>query len=299
MRRSLLFFGIISLIWSCEDVIDVETQPEAPRLVVDAVIRVDTTQQFIEARVTVTESSDFFSENQPTQLDENATIFFGEPDPNSLVVEPLGCASLAETAPGTGIYEIDPDVFPCGRLPMELARPGMVFRLLMRHKGRTYYAITPYVSTVPIDDLQLGDQTLFDEDETEVQVTFTDVENQEDFYVFDFGFGEFLAVEDQFFDGQQFEFSYFYDQTFESGQELEISILGADQPFFNYMDLLVEQTLDDGGVFETPVATVRGNVFDITGLDNVDIFDNVERPNDFALGYFAVVQEYKETIVIE
>ena len=98
---------------------------------------------------------------------------------------------------------------------------------------------------------------------------------------------------------QQFEFSYFYEKDLEVGTEVDISILGADLQFFNYVDLLVEQTQDDGGVFETPAATVRGNVFDVTGIDNNELFDNVERPDNFALGYFAVVQEFKQSIVIE
>ena len=51
--------------------------------------------------------------------------------------------------------------------------------------------------------------------------------------------------------------------------------------------------------FETPVATVRGNIFDVTDLDNIDLFDNVEQPDVFPLGYFAVVQEYKQTITIQ
>ena len=84
-----------------------------------------------------------------------------------------------------------------------------------------------------------------------------------------------------------------------AGETLEVSILGAEQQFFNYIDLLVEQTENDGGVFETPAATVRGNMFDVTGLDNIEIFDNVGRPESFALGYFAFVEEAKASLVIE
>ena len=65
------------------------------------------------------------------------------------------------------------------------------------------------------------------------------------------------------------------------------------------MSQLIEQTEDSQGPFQTPIATVRGNIFDITGLDNIEIFDNVERPNDFPLGYFAIVQEYKQTLIID
>ncbi len=294
-----LFFGVLTLI-SCEDVIDVELQPEPPRLVVNAIFRVDTTEPFIPVRVVVTETSDFFDENQATSLDDNALIFYGIPNPDAPeILEGGGTSSLAEIAPGTGIYEPDPTFDGDQRISTQFARPGMVFQLFMTHRGRTYFASTPYVPTVPIDNLEQGDETLFDEDETEIKVTFTDFQDREDFYVFDFGFGNFLAVDDDFIDGQQFDFSYFYDREFEPGQQLEVSILGADLQFHNYIDLLVEQTEGTGGVFETPAATVRGNVLDGTGIDNDNIFDNTGRPEAFALGYFAVVQEFKRTITIQ
>jgi len=116
--------------------------------------------------------------------------------------------------------------------------------------------------------------------------------------VFDFMNSEFQTVEDEFFQGQQFEFSYFYDDKLEIGQDVTVSILGADEDFYNYMDLVLEQTQNNGGVFQTPVATVRGNVFDVTDLDNITVLDNVESPNDYALGYFAVVQEFSRTLTI-
>jgi hypothetical protein len=147
--------------------------------------------------------------------------------------------------------------------------------------------------------LEQGRSTLFGEEDTEIIVTITDNPDYANFYVFDFGFGNFQTVDDQFFQGQQFGFSYFYDDKLQAGNDINVSILGATEDFYNYMDLLVEQTQNNGGVFETPVATVRGNVFDITGLDNIDIFDNVERPNDYALGYFAVAQEFSSSLTIE
>ncbi len=300
MKQLLTLFIAILLFTACEDVIDVETQPEPPRLVVNGLVRVDTTQQFIDVRIQVTETDDFFNENTVTEL-ERAVILPGMVDPEALSGVTFGRAStLVESEPGSGIYI--PNVVPGSiddRLSTFGLSPESVFLLIIDHKGRRYAAQTQYVPTVPIENLVQGDETLFDEDDTEIQITITDVPDVENYYVFDFGEGDFLALDDQFIDGQEFEFSYFVERDLTPGEELEVTILGADQEFFNYIDLLVEQTENDGGVFETPAATVRGNVFDITGLDNINIFDNVERPNEFALGYFAVVQEFKQTIVIE
>jgi hypothetical protein len=75
--------------------------------------------------------------------------------------------------------------------------------------------------------------------------------------------------------------------------------MGTDQSFYNYMDLLIEQSGAAQGVFQTPVATVRGNVVDVTGLDNEDRFDNADRPEVFPLGYFAVVQEERSSLLIQ
>ncbi|UJH67635.1 DUF4249 family protein [Allomuricauda sp. SCSIO 65647] len=301
MKRILYFLVVLTVIFSCEDVIDVETQPEPPRLVVNGLLRVDITQEFIDVRVQVSETSDFFNENTITQL-ESAVILPGRVNPELNAGVEFGRSRvLVESEPGSGVYI--PSYIPGSDTDDRIRTAGLstetVFLLIIEHKGRRYAAQTPYSLAVPIENMEQGDETLFDEDDTEIKITITDIPDFENYYVFDFGEGEFLALDDQFIDGQEFEFSYFVERDLESGEELEVSILGADQQFFNYIDLLVEQTENDGGVFETPAATVRGNVFDITGLDNIVIFDNVERPNDFALGYFAVVQEFKRSITIE
>lgn len=287
MRRILALLLLAGVITACEDVIEVEVPSEAPRLVIDAIIRVDTSQAFIQPEIRVTQTASFFDAVQPVSnitqmtlaaLNENGT---GQ---EFMVLE--------ETEPGSGIYR-DPEPFPVDTL---LSGPLI---LQIEHEDRLYFARTEFVPSVEINRFEQGDDILFSEDDTEVIVEITDSPEQENFYVFDFGFSEFLTVQDQFFNGQTFEFSYFYEEELDTGQQLEVSILGADQGFFDYMTLLIEQTQNDGGVFETPVATVRGNIFDVTDLDNDQVVDNVSQPDVFPLGYFAVVQEFKATLTLE
>ena len=282
----------------CEEVIEVDTPVDDPRLVVNALMRVDIDEQFIPVVVSLTLTSGFFDEIPITSADDNITIiqeFFDEDG----FLTGTGFSSLSEQPPGSGIYMPDPTFDNDQRIPTTVTQFDVLYTMIIRHQGRRYAAQTRYVPSVPIDNLEIGDNTLFDDDETELIVTFTDDPDRDNYYVFDFGFGEFLATDDQFIQGQQFSFSYFYDQKFEPGTELEVGLLGADLTFFNYIDLLVEQTEGQQGPFQTPVATARGNVFDITGLDNINILDNVERPDEFALGYFAIVQEYKASITVE
>ncbi|MFD2586865.1 DUF4249 family protein [Croceitalea marina] len=299
MKKISYLYLLAFFITSCEDIVDVDLPQTESRLIVNAVFRVDITEEFVPVEVRVSETSSFFEQNEPTEL-SSAIIFYGIPledDPN--LFEEVFSSSLAESQPGSGIYIPDPTFDRDQRIRTTSLEPGMVIQLIMEHNGNRYFARTTYTPTVPIDNLVQGNETLFDEDDKEVLVTFTDTPNEDNYYIFDFDFNEFLALDDQFIDGQEFQFSYFYDKNLEPGDEVEISILGADQQFYNYMDLLLEQTENTGGVFETPAATVRGNVFDITGIDNDSIFDNVERPENFPLGYFAVVQEFKESLVIE
>jgi len=160
-------------------------------------------------------------------------------------------------------------------------------------------ALTRFVPSVPILGLEQGDQTLFSGNETEVRVAFADNGDRDDFYLVDLDFGEFLVTEDEFYNGQSFLFSYFYDDGIEAGQEINISLLGVDEPFFNYMNQLIVQAGGDQGPFQTPAATVRGNIINVTDIDNINSFDNVENSDNFALGYFAVCETFTQSIVIE
>lgn len=292
--RPFFFLLILSgIVLACEDVIEVAVPTTKPRLIVDALMRVDTTQQFFDVAVKVSETTNFFEEIAVTTLEE-ATMIFTTTRKDGLVLG-TGVVPLMEVNPGSGVYVLEPGI----ETATVLGEDDVLFTLILEHKGRKYAAQTRYVPAAAILDVVQGSDTLFDDEETEVVITFKDDSAIDNFYIFDLDFNKFLVSEDAFYNGQEFQFSYFYDKNLNSGQEVTISILGADRTFYNYMDELITQSEQPQGPFQTPVSTVRGNVFDITGLDNINIVDNAERPNDFPLGYFGIVQEFKKTITIQ
>lgn len=293
---SIVFICLILLLAACEDVIEVDVPGDTPRLLVQGLIRVDEGEAFVPVRIGLKETNSFFEELPITQA-ENMIITMKRFDSDGNLIE-VFTSSLAEEAPGTGIYIPDPDATSDQRIPTIFLNEYVEFTLQLRHKGRQYLAQTNYVPVVPIEFLVQGKATLFEGDETEVIVSFSDPPTIRNYYLFDFGPGEFLVTEDTFYQGQFFQFSYFYDDPIEPGTELEISILGVDKTFYNYMDLLIAQSGDEQGIFQTPVATVRGNVVDVTDLDNDDRVDNADRPDVFPLGYFAIVQEDIKTLTI-
>lgn len=275
---------------SCEDVIDVELDNEEPRLIVDALIRVDTTQQFTGSTIRVSTSSSFFDEIQPAVVDEmsiqntNTGAFISyEPVPD----EPGLYRPATSTTPS---LVVDNKIITTALLDTTDS-----YILSIRYEGEPFIARSRFTPTSIIDTVTQGEGGLFNEDDIEVNIQFTDTTGREDFYVFDFDFGEFITSSDEFFQGQQFAFSFFYDSELEAGDLVNISILGADEPFFDYMNSILEQSQQGAnGPFQTPAATIRGNIIMAQDIDN-----NINRPNEFALGYFAISQEFKTSLVIE
>jgi hypothetical protein len=301
MKRFILIISTFLLTISCEDVIDLELPNNDSRLIVNGVIRVDETQEYLPIEILVSESSSFYESNTIASL-ESAVIYYGTPNPDAPeILEGGGISNLAELEPGSGKWVPDPSFDSDQRIKVSNINEGDVFQLIFKTSEERYFATTTYVKSVPIDSLVQGDQTLFSGDEIEVIVTFTDNGERNDFYILDFDFNEYLVTEDEFYQGQSFVFSYFYesDLDLDTNISINIGLIGADESFYNYMNQIIVQSGGDQGPFQTPAATVRGNITNITGIDNSEIFDNVSRNDNFALGYFAIVQEYKESIVID
>ena len=69
MKNTVYILLLVIFFTSCEDVIDVDLNSEPPRLVVDALIRVDTSQNLTEANIRVSLTSSFFDEIQPAEIE--------------------------------------------------------------------------------------------------------------------------------------------------------------------------------------------------------------------------------------
>ena len=292
----LLAAGMLLVGTACEDVIEVDVPEDPPRLLVEGLIRVDTTEAFLPIEIKLSETAPFFGEIRPVTDVEEIVIIIEVFDEDGIVTG-TGVSVLGPSDSGVGVYE--PVVIPGDvdeRIGMGIIEVDAQYTLVITWRGRRYAAQTRYVPAVPIEEARFGEDTLFDDEDVEVVVRFEDDPAPGNYYVFDFREGEFLPSEDVFYNGQTFEFSYFIEREISRDEPLEISILGADQIFHNYILLLTEQSGVLENPFQVPAATVRGNVFDVTGLDNIDIFDNAGRPEVFPLGFFSISQEFTYTI---
>ncbi|MFD0862324.1 DUF4249 family protein [Sungkyunkwania multivorans] len=264
----IILFGL--LLSACEDVIDVDVSNSEPRLVIDALlVRPLNDNGFLNSNynIKLSLSSPFFAEEIPPAT--GATVFITAEDGTEYAYQD---------------DDNDGDYNPVNPFSLEF---DIDYTLTVIYDGETYTATERLMPTVPIDNLEQGDGVLFGGDETEVKVTFTDEATRNDYYLFDLGFDLFLPSEDEFYNGSEFTFSYFYEDMLE-GEEVNIRILGITEQFYNYMNiLLVQADQDGGGPFQSPAATVRGNIANNTDSDN------------FPLGYFSISEVDDASITIQ
>ena len=167
MRNNLYLTLLLSLLLiSCEDVIEVDLPSTDSRLVVDAIIRVDESQEFVPVEIKVTGSSGFFEEILPVSDIDSIFILYGEENEFGEIVD-ASYSYLVELEMGSGLYVPDPNFSSDQRIRTDAIGPETTFWLFIEHQDRRYAAKTQYVPSVPIISLEQGDNTLF-EDETEV-----------------------------------------------------------------------------------------------------------------------------------
>lgn len=269
MKNISTIFILLLLLWSCEDVVDVEVPTTEPKLVIDASIRYfpDSQDVLIENNIILTLTAPFF-DNKVLPA-EGATVFITDLTTNQVFKYREG---------EDGIY------FPQSfNFIPEFDTP---YQLTVIYNNETYTATTTMQSSVPIDDIRKGSETLFDGDEIEVIITITDDPEKENYYLFDLDMNLYLPSEDRFFQGKTFPFSYFYEKV-EDNQELDIRLLGIDKAYFNYMTLLLEQSgQNSGGPFQAPPATLRGNIINTSNADNI------------ALGYFSISETFNKKFTL-
>ncbi len=261
----LLLFTAFCLSISCEDVIEVEVPTSEPRLVIEANVLYPQVEfdRSVDAFVKLTLTAPFFDEEVPRVTGAEVSV-----------IEQQSGSVFDFIEISSGLY----------RAEIDIAEEG-IYTLNVVYEDQMYTATEQLVLTVPIDNLEQGDGTLLEGDETEVIITFTDDGSRDDFYFFDLDFENYVVSEDRFYQGSTFSFSYFYDDV-NPGTEIRVQIQGITKQYHDYSDLILEQT-DPDGPFATPATSVRGNIVNTTNPDN------------YPFGYFRISQVFEQTIVIE
>jgi hypothetical protein len=159
-------------------------------------------------------------------------------------------------------------------------------------EGETYTANEVMRAVPVINRIEQGDEGGFSGADTEVKFFFNDIPNQTNFYLGRYitpikSFPEFDAIEDRFFENNEL-FGYYSNEDLEAGMNINFTLLGTSENYYNYMRILLGQTSENNGSpFQTPPATVRGNIVNQTNFNN------------FALGFFRVCEKVTTDYIVQ
>lgn len=251
--KKLGFLLVMLIFGSCEDVVDVELEESAPRLVIEASLLWDAEPEERTQIIKLTTTAPFFQEEIPPA--KGASVMIITDTGNEYIFE--------EIEDGIFRYENLPPLF------------DVEYQLVVTYKNEIYTA-TEKIIPVPGLDFVEQDQGGFSGDEYEFKVYYKDPAEMENYYLFRYS-NEQVSLQiydDEFTNGNQ-TFAFFSDEDAEPGDLVGFQIQGISKGFYEYMFILRSQSgSSNGGPFQTQPSIVRGNIV------------NTTHPENFAFGYF-------------
>jgi len=265
-----LSFALLFLA-SCQDVINVNLNTAAPRLVIDAAINWQKGTDGSVQKIILSTTTDFYSTITPKV--SGATVFIKNSENMNYIFSEI---------PNTGEYQ-------CTTFKPII---GETYILTVVYKAETYTATETMQSVSPIDAIQQKNNGGFTGKDYEIEVSFKDPPAK-NFYMAKF-FPEIFKVpsygiiSDEYTNGNAKSWTY-SDSDLKEGNKIDITHYGISQAYYNYMNKLISIASSSGGgsPFQTPPATVRGNIVNKTHNDN------------YALGYFSLNEVDSRNYIIQ
>jgi len=246
--------------FSCEKVVDIEVPSIAPKLVIDANFNVffDETPVTANTDIKLSLSADYFDIEIPAVAD--ATVFVTNTTDNTIITY---------NHSNNGTYSAINAFIP---------EDNVSYELTVIYNGQTYKGNATKIKSTPFIDAFQGDETLFSGEEIEVKVSFKDDENAENYYLFNFTNNLYLTIEDRFFNGTDYNFSFFYEEDdIELPTNATIQMAGISKDYYTYFRILSTQSgQSGGGPFEAVPSALLGNIVNTTDDAN------------YPLGYFHI-----------
>lgn len=259
---------ILTLFISCSEVVNVEVPNGGNRLVVEASINWQKGTPGRVQRIKLSKSTGFFDNTPNTPVTGAMVTITKENDGMQFVFQDQN----------NGQY-ITTDFIP------EL---NQTYKLQILYEGQTYIASE---TLIPVTSINTVEQGLEGEDEIQIKVLFNDPESERNYYL-----GEFtpsvlplptLAVlDDEFTNGNE-NFIEFDNEKLVPGAIVNINLYGISSNYYNYINLLIEQSEGNGGPFATTPAQLKGNCI------------NMNNPNEEVLGYFRLGEVDTTSYVIK
>lgn len=262
MLLAVLFFS------GCEKVVDVDLETAEPRLVVDASINWQKDTPGNVQTIKLSTTANYFGTETPKV--SGATVFITNSS-NTVF-------NFVEGAEA-GSYVCN-DFVP---------QINETYVLTIEHAGQTYTSTEKLLAVPAITRVEQNNEGGFTGEDIEVKFFFNDIQGETNFYFLEIRdpykvIPEYGVLEDRFFQNNEM-FSLYISEDLKPADVLKLTIYGVSQDYYNYVDILLEQTgTTSAGPFATPTSTIRGNIVNQTDFGN------------YALGFFRLsetdVEEY-------
>ena len=261
--RLLKLIILIIIFHSCEKVIDIETEFDDKRLVIDANISKHRDSIDGIASVKLSETIPYFSDQE--SIVKNASVKI---ETNQIVYNL--------------VYNNDKKEY--SSIIKNINKEEFVLSIIRNEN--TYISSEKLITTPKIKSVIFGDRKSLNKDEVELRVTFIDPPEKGNYYLWKFGPKksgkyDYLPALDKYINGNEFTFSFFIDKTeyLQNSDFINIEINGISENYYNYLNILTSQAgAQNGRPFSTSSSIIKGNI------------SNLVSEEKFPLGYFRVYE---------
>lgn len=260
-KINLVIVFFLSLFFTnCEEVVDVELSTAPPKLVIEAAINWEKGTTGSQQSIKLTTTTGYFESIVPVV--SGATIFIKN---------------------STNQQFNFTEVLKTGRYTCTNFKPSIneTYTLTVISNGNTYTATETLKAVAPITRIEQNNEGGFTGQDIEIKAFFSDPSNETNYYLYKYTYpnkikSNYYADEDKFFEGNEF-FSISDDEDLKPGDVVEVTHFGISKQHYNYMTILVSIAGSNiGGPFQSPPATVKGNIINTTNTSN------------YPLGYFSL-----------
>lgn len=273
MKKINLIIALFSLLFltSCEEVVQLDLNNAAPKIVIEANIKWQKGTSGNVQKIKLSTTTGYF----------DSTI----PGVSGAIVTVKNSANLIFTfneVNGSGEYV-------CSNF---IPAINEVYTLTVTSKGQTYIATEILKPVAPIVEIIQNDKGGFTGNNIEIKTYFNDPANESNYYLYNYSYSNqvlqsYYVDEDTFYQGNKF-FSISQSDKINKGDKITVTHFGISKSYYNYLSVLLSIASNGGGSpFQSPPATVRGNLINATNADN------------YPLGYFSLSESDKREYIIQ
>ncbi len=270
-KKILLFLLAIAFMSSCTEVVDIPLDTANPRLVVEANIYWAKGTTGNVQKIKLTKTTNFYSNTVPKVSGATVTVT------NSTNV----VFNFVEVT-NTGEYV-------CNNFVPVL---NATYKMNISSEGKNYTATEVLKPVAAIQGFNQDTSGGITGNDIRVQALYNDPASTTDYYLFKYKYPEtikpdFYVTDDQFYNGNPF-FSVTFNNKLKQGDIIEITHFGISQQYYNYLNILLSLTGNQGGgPFQAPPVSVRGNI------------TNTGDQNEYPFGYFSLSETDPRTYTIQ